>query len=46
MSVIDEPTPEQYEYLVKKWVVKDPITGDTVSEISEEDIKRGKDVCA
>jgi hypothetical protein len=41
MSVIDEPTPEQYEYLVKKWVVKDPITGETVSEISEEDIKKG-----
>lgn len=41
MSVIDEPTLEQYEYLVKKWVVKDPITGDTVSEISEEDIKKG-----
>lgn len=41
MSVIDEPTEEQYEYLVKKWVVKDPITGDTVSEISEEDIKKG-----
>lgn len=41
MSVIDEPTPEQYEYLVKKWVVKDPITGDTVSEISEDDIKKG-----
>lgn len=44
MSVIDEPTPEQYEYLVKKWVVKDPITGDTVSEISEEDIKKGAKV--
>lgn len=41
MSVIDEPTDEQYEYLVKKWVVKDPITGDTVSEISEDDIKKG-----
>mgnify|MGYP000355496510 CR=1 FL=1 len=41
MSVIDEPTPEQYKYLVKKWVVKDPITGDTVSEISEDDIKKG-----
>lgn len=41
MSVIDEPTEEQYEYLVKKWVVKDPITGDVVSEISEEDIKKG-----
>lgn len=44
MSVIDEPTPEQYEYLVKRWVVKDPITGDTVSEISEEDIKKGAKV--
>lgn len=41
MSVIDEPTPEQYEYLVKKWVVKDQITGETVSEISEDDIKKG-----
>jgi len=41
MSVIDEPTPQQYDYLVKKWVVKDPITGDTVSEISEEDIRKG-----
>jgi hypothetical protein len=41
MSVIDAPTEEQYEYLVNKWVVKDPITGDTVSEISEEDIRRG-----
>lgn len=41
MSVIDEPTLEQYEYLVKRWVVKDPITGDTVSEISEDDIKKG-----
>lgn len=44
MSVIDEPTPEQYEYLVKRWVVKDPITGDTVSEVSEEDIKKGAKV--
>lgn len=41
MSVIDEPTPEQYEYLVNRWVVKDPITGDTVSEVSEEDIRLG-----
>jgi len=32
---------KQYEYLVKKWVVKDPITGETVSEISEADIKLG-----
>jgi hypothetical protein len=41
MSVIDEPTGEQYDFLVKKWVVKDPNTGETVSEISEEDIKLG-----
>lgn len=41
MSVIDAPTEEQYDFLVKKWVVKDPITGETVSEISENDIKLG-----
>ena len=41
MSVIDAPTDEQYEFLVKKWVVKDPISGETISEISEEDIKKG-----
>lgn len=41
MSVIDTPTDEQYYFLVKKWVVKDPITGETTSEISEEDIKLG-----
>jgi hypothetical protein len=41
MSVIDAPTEEQYKYLVEKWVVKDPITGETVSEISEEDIALG-----
>lgn len=41
MSVIDAPSEEQYAFLVKKWVVKDPITGETVSEISEEDIKLG-----
>lgn len=41
MSVIDEPTDEQYEYLINKWVVKDPISGDTISEISEEDVKLG-----
>jgi len=41
MSVIDAPTEEQYKYLVEKWVVKDPITGETVSEISEEDIRLG-----
>jgi len=41
MSVIDAPTQEQYDYLVSKWVVKDPISGETISEISEEDIKLG-----
>ena len=41
MSVIDAPTEEQYNYLVEKWVVKDPVTGETVSELSEEDIKLG-----
>ena len=41
MSVIDAPTEEQYKFLVDKWIVKDPITSDTVSEISEEDIKLG-----
>lgn len=41
MSVIDAPTEEQYEYLVKKSVVKDPITGETVSELSEDDIRLG-----
>lgn len=41
MSVIDTPTEEQYNFLVQKWVVKDPITGETVSEISEEDVRLG-----
>lgn len=41
MSVIDEPNEEQYQFLVEKWVVKDPNTGETVSEISEEDIRMG-----
>lgn len=41
MSVIDAPDEETYEYLVKRWVVKDPITGETISELSEEDIKLG-----
>lgn len=41
MSVIDQPTEEQYNYLVERWVVKDPITGETISEISEEDIRLG-----
>lgn len=41
MSVIDEPTDEQYQFLVEKWVVKDPNTGETISEVSEEDIRLG-----
>jgi len=41
MSVIGEPTLEQYKYLVDKWVKKDPITGDVISELTEEDIKLG-----
>lgn len=40
-SVIDAPDEETYDYLVAKWVVKDPITGETVSEIDEEDIRLG-----
>lgn len=41
MSVIGEPTLEQYQYLVDKWVKKDPITGIVISELTEEDIKMG-----
>lgn len=41
MSVIDEPTQEQYEYLVNKWVIRDSVTGDLISELSEDDIKLG-----
>lgn len=41
MSVIDEPTQDQYEYLVSKWVVRDSVTGELVSELSEDDIKLG-----
>lgn len=40
-SVIGEPTLEQYQYLVEKWVKKDPITGHVISELTEEDIKMG-----
>jgi hypothetical protein len=40
-SVIGEPTHEQYQYLVEKWVKKDPITGYVISELTEEDIKMG-----
>lgn len=39
-SVISEPTDEQYEYLVSKWVEKDE-HGNTISEVSEENIKLG-----
>lgn len=39
-SVINSPTPEQKEYLVSKWVIKDE-DGNTISEISEEDIDLG-----
>jgi hypothetical protein len=41
MSVVGEPTYEQFQYLVDKWVKKDPITGVTISELTEEDIKMG-----
>lgn len=41
MSVIDTPTQQQYEYLVAKWVKKDDITNELMSELSEEDIKKG-----
>lgn len=40
-SVIGEPTLEQYQYLVDKWVRKDPNTGDVISELTEDDIKKG-----
>ena len=40
-SVIGEPTKEQYEYLVSKWVERDADTGDLISELSEEDIRLG-----
>lgn len=41
MSVIEAPDEETYDYLVKRWVVKDPISGETISELSEEDIRLG-----
>ncbi|MES2382392.1 MAG: hypothetical protein V4538_15200 [Bacteroidota bacterium] len=44
MSVMDAPDEETYDFLVKKWVVKDQYTGETISEISEEDIKLGAKV--
>jgi hypothetical protein len=39
-SVMGTPTPEQYEYLVSKWVKRDE-DGELISELSEEDIKMG-----
>ena len=39
-SIMNEPTKEQYEYLVEKWVVKDE-NGNTISELTEEDIRLG-----
>lgn len=39
-SVMSSPTSEQKQYLVEKWVVKDE-DGNTISEISEEDIELG-----
>jgi len=39
-SIIGEPTHEQYQYLVDKWVRKDE-DGNTISEITEEDVKLG-----
>lgn len=41
MSVIDAPTEEQYQYLVEKWVIHDPITGEVTGELTEQDIKLG-----
>lgn len=41
MSIIDAPDEETYNYLVQRWVVKDPVTGETISELSEEDIRLG-----
>lgn len=40
-SVVDPPDEETYNYLVSRWVQKDPITGDTTTEVTEEDIKLG-----
>lgn len=39
-SVIGEPTHEQFQYLVDKWVRKDE-DGNVISELSEEDIRLG-----
>lgn len=39
-SVIGEPTLEQYQYLVDKWVQRNE-DGELISELSEDDIKLG-----
>lgn len=39
-SVTDSPTDEQAQYLIEKWVRKDE-DGNTISELSEEDIRLG-----
>jgi len=39
-SIISEPTHEQYQYLVEKWVRKDE-DGNTISELTEEDVRLG-----
>lgn len=46
MSVINPPDEETYQWLVqnaieKEYLKKDPETGDTISELSEEDIRLG-----
>lgn len=41
MSVTDEPTEEQFRYLVDKWVVVDEYSGDVISELTEDDIRLG-----
>ena len=40
---MNEPTEEQYEYLVSKWVMKNE-EGELISELSEEDIRLGAKV--
>lgn len=40
-SVVDEPTEEQYEYLVTKWVERDEFSGEVTSELTEEDVRLG-----
>lgn len=39
-SVIGEPTHEQYQYLVDKWVQRNE-DGELISELSEDDVKLG-----